>query len=171
MPDDLRQSWCENHRNKAHDQCGAQVLPKPSPPPPTLILEKSSSMKPVPVDGKDEDCWWKATHGPKDFPSRRTEGLQANVVQFSRSVVSESLRPQGLQDARLPCPWDSPGKNTGVGCHVLLQGIFPTQGLNSHLLRPLHWQMDSLLLMPAGKPLDLHAYFYKSKSLCISLSN
>ena len=31
---------------------------------------------------------------------------------------------------RLPCPWDSPGKNTGVGCHALLQGIFPTQGLN-----------------------------------------
>ena len=31
-------------------------------------------------------------------------------------------------------PWDSLGKNTGVGCHALLQGIFPTQGLNSHLL-------------------------------------
>ena len=30
-------------------------------------------------------------------------------------------------------PWDSPGKNTGVGCHALLQGIFPTQGPNSHL--------------------------------------
>ena len=33
-----------------------------------------------------------------------------------------------LQPARRPCPWDSPGKNTGVGCHALLQGIFPTQG-------------------------------------------
>ena len=31
---------------------------------------------------------------------------------------------------RLLCPWDSPGKNTRVGCHALLQGIFPTQGLN-----------------------------------------
>ena len=31
-------------------------------------------------------------------------------------------------------PWDFPGKNTGVGCHVLLQGIFPTQGLNLGLL-------------------------------------
>ena len=30
-------------------------------------------------------------------------------------------------------PWDSPGKNTGVGCHFLLQGIFPTQGLNPGL--------------------------------------
>ena len=32
------------------------------------------------------------------------------------------------------CPWDSPGKNTGVGCHALLQGIFPTQRLNLCLL-------------------------------------
>ena len=41
---------------------------------------------------------------------------------------------------RLFCPWDSPGKNTGMGCHFLLQGIFPTQGLNPHLLRLLNWQ-------------------------------
>ena len=34
---------------------------------------------------------------------------------------------------RLLCPWDSPGKNTGVGCHFLLQGIFPTQGSNPGL--------------------------------------
>jgi len=34
---------------------------------------------------------------------------------------------------RLLCPWDSPGKNTGVGCHTLLQGIFPTQESNPHL--------------------------------------
>ena len=42
---------------------------------------------------------------------------------------------------------DSPGKNTGVGCHVLLQGIFPTQGPNPHLL---HWQVDSLPLSHLG---------------------
>ena len=45
------------------------------------------------------------------------------------SVVSNSLPPHGLQPARLPCPRNSPGKNTGVGCHSLLQGIFPTQGM------------------------------------------
>ena len=44
------------------------------------------------------------------------------------SVVSDSLRPHGLQPTRLLCPWDSPDKNTGVGCRALLQGIFPTQG-------------------------------------------
>ena len=37
-------------------------------------------------------------------------------------------------DCRLLCPLDSPGKNTGVGCHSLLQGIFPTQGSNQRLL-------------------------------------
>ena len=39
-----------------------------------------------------------------------------------------------MDPSRLLCPWDSPGKNTGVGCHFLLQGIFPTQGLNPGLL-------------------------------------
>ena len=38
--------------------------------------------------------------------------------------------PHGLYPARLLCPWDSPDKSTGVGCHALLQGIFPTQGSN-----------------------------------------
>ena len=48
------------------------------------------------------------------------------------SVVSGSLPPHG-QPARLLCPWISPGKNTGVGCHALLQGIFLTQQLNPSL--------------------------------------
>ena len=37
------------------------------------------------------------------------------------SVVSDSVRPQRRQPTRLPLPWDSPGKNTGLGCHFLLQ--------------------------------------------------
>ena len=44
------------------------------------------------------------------------------------------LQPRGLQLARLLCPWVSKGKNSGVGCHALLQGIFPTQGSNPGLL-------------------------------------
>ena len=47
------------------------------------------------------------------------------------------LWSNGLQSTRLLCPWDFPGKNTGVGCHFLAQGIFSTQELNLHLL---HWQ-------------------------------
>ena len=57
-----------------------------------------------------------------------------SVVCAKSSIMSNSLIPYGLQPARPLCPWDSPGKNTGVGCHALLQGIFPTQGSNPGLL-------------------------------------
>ena len=53
------------------------------------------------------------------------------------SVVSDALRPHRLQPTRLLCPWDSPGKNTRVGCHALLHGIFLTQGSNLHHLHLL----------------------------------
>ena len=48
--------------------------------------------------------------------------------------MSNSVRPHRRQRTRLPRPWDSPGKNTGVGCHFLLQGIFPIQGSNLGLM-------------------------------------
>ena len=60
------------------------------------------------------------------------------------------MRPHGLQPTRLLCPWDFPGKNAGAGCHFLLQGIFPTQGLNLHFLQLLHWQADTLSLSHQG---------------------
>ena len=63
-------------------------------------------------------------------------------ISVSRSVVPDSLQPHGLQPTRLHCPWDFPGKDTGVGCHFLLQGIFPTQGSNPGLLhcrQILYW--------------------------------
>ena len=52
---------------------------------------------------------------------------------------------------RLLCSWDSPSKNTGMGCHALFQGIVSTQGLNPHLLHVLHRQAGSLPLAPLGK--------------------
>ena len=55
------------------------------------------------------------------------------------SVMSNSLQPYELQPTRLLCPWDSPGKNTGMGYHTLHRGIFLTQGLNPCLLCLLHW--------------------------------
>ena len=55
-------------------------------------------------------------------------------VCVSHSVVSDSLRPHGLWPAKFLCPWNSPGKNTGVDSYSLLQGIFQTQGLNPGLL-------------------------------------
>ena len=65
--------------------------------------------------------------------------------------MCDSFQPHGLYSTRLLCPWDFPGKNTGMGCHFLLQGIFLTQGKNLHLLCLLHWQADCLPLAPPGK--------------------
>ena len=64
--------------------------------------------------------------------------------------LSNAVWPYRLQLTRLLCLWDSPGKNTGVGCHALLQGIFPTQGLNLCLL---HCRQILLTAEPPGKPL------------------
>ena len=63
-----------------------------------------------------------------------TRGRPKKSESESRSVVSDSLRPHGLYS-----PWNSPGRNTGVGSLSLLQGIFPTQGSNPGL--PHHRQI------------------------------
>ena len=81
-----------------------------------------------------------------------SRALFITSLMCARSVISNSLGCYGLQPARLLCPWDSPGKNTGVSCLALLQGIFPTQGSNLILLHLLHWQADSQPLAPPGKP-------------------
>jgi len=52
------------------------------------------------------------------FPSPMNE---SEKWKWSHSVVSYSSRPHGLQPTRLLCPWDFPGKSTGVGCHCLLR--------------------------------------------------
>ena len=56
--------------------------------------------------------------------------------------LCQTLWPPRMVATRLLRPWDFPGKNTGVGCHFLLQGIFLTQGSNLQLLHLLHWQAD-----------------------------
>ena len=58
------------------------------------------------------------------------------------SVLTDSSQAHGLQPTQLPCPRNSLGKNTGVGCHFLLWVIFPTQRSNPHLLYFLPWQED-----------------------------
>ena len=72
---------------------------------------------------------------------------------YVTSTMSDFLLFYGLQPDRLLCPWDSPGKNTGVGCHALLKGLFLTQRLNPCLLCCLHWQVGSLSLVPPEKPI------------------
>ena len=83
--------------------------------------------------------------------------------------LCQTLRPYGLSPTRLLCPWGSPGKNTGVGCHFLLQGIFLTQGSSSRLLHLLHWKADSLplshLRSPKGLSLHISCKCRKGESL------
>ena len=59
-----------------------------------------------------------------------TAALYANPYVFIvlPQLYLNLLQPHGLYPARPPCLWDFSGKNTGVGCHFLLQAIFPTQG-------------------------------------------
>ena len=85
----------------------------------------------------------------KIFQNQAHYKLRSDTV-LSRSVVSNSLRPHGLMPTRLLCPWDFPGKNTGVGCHFLLQGIFPTQGWNPGLS---HCRQTFYPLSHQGSPL------------------
>ena len=69
------------------------------------------------------------------------------------SVVSDSfMTPWTVAPPGSSVHGDSPGKNTGVGRHFCLQGIFPTRGSNLHLLRILPWQADSLPLSPLEAP-------------------
>ena len=90
-----------------------------------------------------------------------TQGLDPGECFItSRDVRAKSLQlslgdPVDLQPTSPVSPWDSPGKNTGVGCHALLQGTFQTQGSNPHLLRLVHWQAGSLPLTPPGKPQEM----------------
>ena len=77
----------------------------------------------------------------------------AESESVSPSVMSDSLQPHGLKPTRLLCLWNSPGKNTGVGCHFLLQEIFLTQGLSPGLL---HCRWICYHLSHQGSPILVH---------------
>ena len=61
-------------------------------------------------------------------------------------LYTSSSEPS-LTPPALLCPWNFPGLNTGVDCHFLLQGIFPTQKSNLSLLHLLHWHCTTLLFI------------------------
>ena len=90
--------------------------------------------QPIPVFLPGESQGWGSLVGWTRLKWLSSSSPYSNSNSFSRSVMSDSLWPQGLYPARILCPWDSPGKNTGVGCHFLIQKIFPTQESNSGLL-------------------------------------
>ena len=64
--------------------------------------------------------------------------------------------PHRRQPIKLPHPWDSSGKNTGISCNFFFQGTFPTQGSNLNLL---HWQVDSLPLSIGEAPRSLFVIY------------
>ena len=68
----------------------------------------------------------------------------------SHSIVSDSAAPWS---SMLLCPWDSPDKNTGVGCQFLSPGDFPDPGIEPGSLT---LQADSLTSDPPGKPLTVN---------------
>ena len=79
-------------------------------------------------------------------------------------IMSDSLQTHGLQPARLLCPWDSPGKNTGVGCQALLQGIFLTQRLNPGFLY-CRWILYHLTQQES--PWYIYIYTYICVCVCV----
>ena len=83
----------------------------------------------------------------------RTFKLLCRCESESFSVMSDCLPSHGLKPTRLPFPYDFPSKNTRMGCHALLQGIFPTQVSNLCLLCPLHYRQILYPLSYLGSPL------------------
>ena len=76
------------------------------------------------------------------------------VVQIDAQSWLTLCHHMDWSPARLLCPWDFPGKNTGVACHFLFKGIFLTQVSKLRLLSVLHWQADSLPLSHLGSPIS-----------------
>ena len=84
------------------------------------------------------------------WPGSSLHGIfQARLLESdSHSLVPDSATPWSAAHHLCSlCLRDFPGKNTGMGCHFLPQGIIPIQGSNPHLLPLLHWREDSLPLV------------------------
>ena len=90
----------------------------------TAVTTGKLWLSPVPLNFQRLEA---PTRTAYDFASGLTTTHYYESLKACCQIVSNSLQPHGLQYARLFCPWDSPGKNTGVGCHFLLWGIFLTQ--------------------------------------------
>ena len=127
------------NRGRGHPQKGPE-----RPPAPGLCPSSCTFSPPCPLEFSSFICC------PRPSPFQRPicrppppPFLFLSIYPPVFGLSSPFLQPHRRQPTRLPRPWDSPGKNTGVGCHFLLQGIFPTQGSNPSLR---HSQAGSLLL-------------------------
>ena len=121
----------------------------------------SDHSDPIPVCYSQQT--WKSVHERPASRSQESTGLQLHLTNSkseseSCSDVSHSSRPHGLYG-----PWDSPGQNIGMGSFSLLQGIFPTQGLNPGLPR-CRWILYQLSHKGSPRILEWVAYPFSSGS-------
>ena len=79
-----------------------------------------------------------------DCSESETVGVKVKMLAAQSCLTL--CNPMDYSPPAFSVPWDSPGKNIGVGCRFLLQGIFPTQGSNPGLLHLQHWQAEVLPL-------------------------
>ena len=106
-------------------------------------------------------------HGVECVFPKRTDGhalwsKSACVLsRFCHVQLFVTLWTRACQDPGL---WDSPVRNTGVGCHALLQGIFLTQGPNPHRFRLMHWQAGFLPRAASGSPWSKSISFQRKNS-------
>ena len=85
--------------------------------------------------------------------------------------LSDSLQPRGLQPTRFLCSWNSSGKNTGVGCHFLLQGIFLTRGSSLSFLYCRHITVNQITDLAQFTPLVTHTVLRGFRDLCSYLNS
>ena len=97
---------------------------------------------------------WQADSLPLVPPEHQCTNIYLSARMLSHfSRVQLCVTRKELQSARFLCPWCSPGKNTRAGCYFLLQGTFPTQELNPHVLCLLHCRHILYCLSHQGSPL------------------
>ena len=117
------------------------------------------------VGGWHESYLWDAWQGVDTEPELSTCLFFRLLLLFSYSALSDSCDPWTIA-RQISSLWNFSGKNSGVGCHFLLGGIFPTQGMNPHLLQ---WQSDSLINTNVNKNCNTVIHFILSLYHCLQV--
>ena len=142
---------------------GVLPLPLPISASSTLLPTPSTPQTPHPLDGGANSLSLAKSGSPRlrtspsmgEAPALKDTCPKIFSLKVWKCYMCDSLWSHGLQPTRLLCPWYFPGKKTGVGCQLLLQGIFPTQGssLQSHALQVVSCTAGGFLpSQPPGKP-------------------
>ena len=98
---------------------------------------------------------WPLVRHAESWGSSPTSWMESAFELYSQRIHGTQSRPTVCSPVDCSpsgsfCPWSFPGRNTGVGCHLLLQGMFLPQGSNLHLLHLRQWQVNSLPLSHLG---------------------